>query len=122
MERCISATATSSPILDAADPATIDAAPFGIVAMDTSGVVTAYNRYESALSGLSAARVLGQHFFSAVAPCTNNFLVAQRFESESVLDAEIDYVFTLKMRPTKVKLRLLKGAGGSRMYLLVARA
>ena len=48
--------------------------------------------------------------------------MAQRFESETPLDATIDYVFTLKMRPTKVKLRLLKSPATRRHYLLVLRA
>jgi hypothetical protein len=38
-----------------------------------------------------------------------------------VLDAVIDYVFTLRMQPTKVKLRLLKQPGRRRMYLVVER-
>jgi len=56
-----------------------------------------------------------------VAPCTNNYLVAQRFRDEPTLDAELDYVFTLKMRPTKVRLRLLQTPEARRKYLLVAR-
>jgi photoactive yellow protein len=107
--------------LEAADADALDGAEFGVVAMTPEGVVELYNKYESALSGLSRERVVGNHFFSAVAPCTNNYLVAQRFESEADLDVVIDYVFTLKMRPTKVKLRMLKRPTGRRSYLLVSR-
>ena len=82
----------------------------------------AYNTCEARAAGLSAARVLGQNFFTAVAPCTNNFMVAQRFTDEPELDATIDYVFTLKMRPTKVKLRMLAAPSSRRQYLLVRRA
>jgi photoactive yellow protein len=108
--------------LEAADDAALDAAPFGVVVMTEDGVVTSYNAAESRLAGLAPAKVVGRHFFSAVAPCTNNFMVAHRFEMEPVLDAIIDYVFTLRMKPTKVKLRLLKQPGRRRMYLLVERA
>ncbi|MEJ7730754.1 MAG: hypothetical protein WKG00_16245 [Polyangiaceae bacterium] len=107
--------------LNASTEEDLEAADFGIVGMSAEGVVEIYNRYESALSGLSAATVIGNHFFTAVAPCTNNYLVAQRFSDEPSLDATIDYVFTLKMRPTKVRLRLLQAPGARRAYLLVDR-
>ena len=76
---------------------------------------------DAALAGLSPARVLGRHFFTAVAPCTNNFMVAQRFETEAEIDATLDYVFTLRMAPTPVTLRLLKRPAARYMYLLVER-
>jgi photoactive yellow protein len=105
--------------LEMADMATLDELPFGVVAMTGDGLVAAYNAAESRLSGLSPHKVTGRHFFSAVAPCTNNFMVAHRFETEADLDAVIDYVFTLRMHPTKVRLRLLRQPGRRWMYLLV---
>jgi len=105
--------------LEAADDPTLDALPFGVIAMSLDGVVTSYNQAESQLSGLTRESVIGRHFFSSVAPCTNNYLVAHRFESEPMLDAVIDYVFTLFMKPTAVRLRLLKDPGARRMYLAV---
>ena len=107
--------------LESAADAVLDAAPFGVIAMAADGVVTSYNATESRLSGLPPAKVVGRHFFSAVAPCTNNFLVAHRFETEPTIDSVIDYVFTLRMAPTPVRLRLLKRPGCRRMYLLVER-
>jgi len=108
--------------LEGADDDALDTVPFGVVAMTEEGVVSSYNVAESRLTGLTPAKVVGRHFFSAVAPCTNNFMVAHRFETEPVLDAVVDYVFTLRMQPTKVKLRLLKQPGRRRMYLVVERA
>ena len=99
----------------------IDAVPFGVVAMDRSGVVTGYNLAESELSGLDPAAVIGRHFFEQVGPCTNNYLVAQRFSDSDELDETIDYVFTFKMAPTPVRLRMLAAAGADRQYLLVQR-
>ena len=56
----------------------------------------------------------------------NNYLVAQRFEDASTddtaLDATIDYVFTLRMRPSKVKLRLLSSPARAMRYVLVHRS
>jgi photoactive yellow protein len=107
--------------LEAADAAMLDALPFGVIGMALDGTVTSYNATESHFAGMTPARVIGRHFFSAVAPCTNNFMVAHRFETEPDIDAIIDYVFTLRMRPTKVRLRMLKQASGAHMFLLVER-
>jgi photoactive yellow protein len=108
-------------MLDAADADGLDALDFGVVRMDREGRVVAYNRAESGLSGLSPARVLGRLFFVDVAPCSNNYLVAHRYEEADALDETLDYVFTFRMRPTKVRLRLLKSPGSAHMYLLVER-
>ncbi len=105
--------------LMASSDAQLQDTPFGVVAMDADHRVVIYNRAESTLSGLSPQRVVGRHFFSEVAPCTNNFLVAHRFETESDLDATIDYVFTLRMKPTPVRLRLLTRPEAARRFLLV---
>ena len=71
-------------------------------------------------------RVIDMPLFTGVAPCMNNFLVAQRFEDAaadgSTLDDVIDYVFTLRMRPVRVKLRLLTAPGRRFRYVLVKRA
>jgi photoactive yellow protein len=107
--------------LEAADDAALDDLPFGVVAMMEDGTVTSYNAAESKLAGLSPEKVIGLHFFTAVAPCTNNFMVAHRFETEPVLDTLVDYVFTLRMQPTAVRLRLLKRPAAKRMYLVVER-
>ncbi len=107
--------------LESADDAALNELSFGVVAMSDDGVVTSYNLAESRLSGLSPANVVGRSFFSAVAPCTNNFLVAYRFENELVLDAVIDYVFTWRIKPVAVRLRLLKQPERRRMYLAVER-
>ncbi len=105
--------------LEGADDATLDELPFGVIAMTSDGIVVSYNAAESRLSGLSAAKVIGRHFFSAVAPCTDNFMVGYRFETQATLDVAVDYVFTLRMQATDVTLRLLKQPTCERMYLLV---
>ncbi|HEV2558590.1 MAG TPA: PAS domain-containing protein [Microvirga sp.] len=107
--------------IEAADPAILDALPFGIVGLNQSGEVDVYNATEARLAGLTRDGVLGKHFFLAVAPCMNNYLVAQRFEDERRLDATIDYVLTFRMRPTPVKIRLLQAPEARRRYLLIQR-
>ena len=107
--------------LEAATPDELDALPFGVVGMETDGTVARYNVAEGKLSGLTPARVIGRNFFTSVAPCTNNFMVAHRFEYEPAIDAVIDYVFTFRIAPLNVRLRLLKRPAGSLTYLIVEK-
>ncbi len=111
--------------LDRLNEAELDALDFGVIGIDADGVVQRYNTFESKAAGLSSQRVLGQPLFTVVAPCMNNFMVAQRFddakENDSELDVTIDYVLTLRMRPVKVKLRLLDAPGSRLRYVLVRR-
>ena len=111
--------------LEGLDDAELDALDFGVIGFDAETSVRRYNAVESRLAGLTPQRVLGNALFTAVAPCMNNFLVAQRFEdavaSATVLDATIDYVFTLRMRPSKVTLRLLASPAVALRYVLVSR-
>jgi hypothetical protein len=65
--------------------------------------------------------VVGVPFFDAVGQCMNNFLVAQRFEDEPSIDDIVPYVLTLRMRPTKVRLRLLADPKTPCRYILIER-
>ena len=111
--------------LGALDAAGLDGLGFGVIGFDGDGVVCLYNAFESKAAGLSPQRVLGQHLFTVVAPCMNNFMVAQRFEDAAAqrapLDETIDYVLTLRMRPTRVKLRLLAAPDSATRFVLVNR-
>ena len=111
--------------LEKMDSSELDTLEFGVIGFDADTQVSRYNSHESKMAALSPQRVLGKPLFTAVAPCMNNFLVAQRFEDAaaegSALDATIDYVLTLRMRPVKVKLRLLAEPGVTARYVLVLR-
>lgn len=98
-----------------------DAMPFGIVGFGADTIVQTYNATEARMSGLDPSTVIGVPFFDAVAQCMNNFMVAQRFEDEPRLDAIIPYVLTLRMRPTRVRLRLLADPDAARRYILIER-
>jgi photoactive yellow protein len=101
----------------------LDSLEFGVIGFDDQEIVTRYNATESRLAGLSPERVLGHGLFTVVAPCMNNFLVAQRFQDAAAagqpLEVSIDYVFTLRMRPRKVKLRLLAAGVAGNRYVVV---
>lgn len=105
--------------LDGLDDQELDELDFGVVRMTHDGVVIAYNRAESRVSGMQPENVKGRNFFVQVAPCTNNYLVAERYRQDDELDEVLDYVFTYAIVPTPVTLRLVKRAESSWCYLLV---
>lgn len=105
--------------LESLSTAEFDLLPFGLIVMNRDGDVVAYNTYESRRAGIAAEKVLGQNFFTSVGPCTNNYLIAQRYVDEPDLDDYVDFVFTLRMAPTPVRLRLLARADSDRQYLAV---
>ena len=107
--------------LDGMTPEQIDGLPYGVVGFGVDGITEVYNAAEAKLAGIVVSTVLGWQYFSETAQCMNNFMVAQRFEDEPEIDDIIDYVLTLRMRPTPVRLRLLKAPSVSRRYLLIQR-
>lgn len=121
---CFAETALQAR-LDGCSDAELDTLDFGVIGFDAQGRVCRYNRFESQAAGLSPERVLDHPLFTVVAPCMNNFMVAQRFEDAATqattLDATIDYVLTLRMRPVKVQLRLLAAPDSAMRYVLVQR-
>lgn len=112
--------------LEACSEDMLDALGFGVIGFDAEGRVGRYNRHESEAAALLPQRVLGQPLFAVVAPCMNNFMIAQRFEDAAqagqALDVCLAYVLTLRMRPTPVTLRLLAAPGSRWRYVLVQRA
>lgn len=100
-------------------PENHDSAGFGVIGIDGAARVRVYNHFEARLAGLSVERTLGKHLFEEVAPCMNNFMVAQRFVDAEELDEQIDFVFTLKMAPRRVRLRLLASTCSPLRFILV---
>jgi photoactive yellow protein len=99
-----------------------DAHAFGVVRVTDEGVVTLYNRWESELAGVAVSAAEGRNFFSQVAPCTNNRLVFGKFKDgvqKGELDAEFNYTFTYKMKPTNVALRLFRHAPSATNWVFV---
>ena len=111
--------------LDHASQAELDLLDFGVIGMDANLIAKRYNKPESTMAGLSPAQVLDHPFFEVVAPCMNNYLVAQQFTDALAtgadVDATLDYVLTLRMKPTQVTLRLLASAQYDHSYVVVNR-
>ena len=99
-----------------------DAQGFGVVQVGDDGAIRLYNRFESQLAGVPAPTAEGRNFFTQVAPCTNNRLVFGRFKDgvqKGELDAEFNYTFTYKMKPTNVTLRLYRHAPSATNWVFV---
>jgi len=111
--------------IDGMDDAALDELPFGVIGIDREGIARRYSATESRLAGLRPERVVGMNFFGAVAQCMNNERVSGRFEAcladGSSLDVTLDYVLTLRMKPTKVKMRLLAGPAHAMRYVCILR-
>jgi photoactive yellow protein len=107
--------------LDEADDAFLDTLPFAVIGLAANGEAALYNKTASSFSGIKRSSIIGQPFFLVAGVCMNNYLVAQRFLDEPVLDVILDYILTFHMRPTPAKLRLLKRPGLRRDYLLIQR-
>ncbi len=108
-------------LLDTAAASELDKFSFGVIGFNRDGLIETYNAMEAKLAGLSPEKVIGRHLFETVAPCMNNFMIAQRFDDEPALDDVIDYVLTFRMRPQPVNLRLLQQPGRPRRYIAVLR-
>lgn len=106
--------------LDASSDKDFDTLDFGVVKMDYNGMIHSYSSSQSNLSGISKENAIGKHFFTEVAPCTNNFMVAEKYNTAQ-LDETLPYMFTYITKPTSVTLRLIKGNKGNQ-YLLAKKS
>jgi photoactive yellow protein len=97
----------------------LDKLAFGVVGLDKHLVCLQFNAYEQEKSGLSASRVISARFFEQVAPCMNNFLVADRLADNQTLDETLDYTLSIRVKPTPAKLRLLAKRDETRRFLLI---
>ena len=105
--------------------ADLDRLDFGVIGFDSTTAVCAYNAFETQAAGLRVGSVVGRPLFKVVAPCMNNALIAHRFEAaardRTALDVIVPYVLTLRMRPTRVLLRLIAEPSHPVRYVLVQR-
>ena len=99
---------------------------FGVIGFDVDERVQIYNVREAEMAGLNKVAVIGGRMFEVVAPCMNNYLVADKFkharERSSALDVMLPYVLTLRMRPTPCRLRLLSVPKSALQFILISRA
>lgn len=88
--------------------AELDALPYGMIQLDSRGVVLRYSSAESRLSGRRAGDVVGRDFFHDVAPCTRVAEFHGRFQ-DGVRAQQLDAVFTFRFDfrpPRDVRIHL----------------
>jgi chemotaxis family two-component system sensor kinase Cph1 len=86
----------------------LDELPYGIIVVDPTGVVVAYNRAEAKATGFARERVVGRNFFSDVAPCTQVKMFQGRFErfvAQKATSVEpFEFVFPFAGAPQRVSI------------------
>lgn len=78
------------------DEADLDAFPFGVIQLDTTGRILAYNLYEERLAQRRREDVLDRNFFFQVAPCTRVRAFYGRFcdgVRARALDVHFSFIF-----------------------------
>jgi photoactive yellow protein len=101
-----------------------DSKDFGIVKVDDTGIIQLYNKYESELAGVPVANAEGRNFFTQVAICTNNRLFYGKFKDgvlKKQLDATFYYVFTYKMKPTNVVIKLYRDPNTQTNWIFIKK-
>jgi photoactive yellow protein len=122
------AAASGDPVEDLSDiePVLFDALPFGAIQLAGDGTVIAYNRGESALSGLAPEAVLGRNFFREVAPCTSVKEFGGQFEAMRAKGedgrAKLRFLFTFAHGAKLVEIVMVYRAATDTSTLLVKLA
>ena len=104
-------------------PEVINQLPYGVIRLDTAGVVTYFSDMERRLSGFRK-EALGQSFFSGVAPCMDNDEFRGRIDRARVsgqLDIAFGYVSDLPngMHDVELHVRVQSASdGGCWIFLL----
>ncbi|MGM0534394.1 MAG: photoactive yellow protein [Campylobacterota bacterium] len=102
----------------------MDELSFGAVEIDRNGKILRYNKAEGQITGRDPKEVIGQNFFKDVAPCTDSHEFGGKFNEgvrKGSLDTIFEYTFDYKMRPTKVKVHMIKDPGNNSYWIFVKR-
>jgi photoactive yellow protein len=102
----------------------LDGLDFGAVQVDEDGVVKAYNRYESQITGTPVDKAMGANFFNEIAPCTNNSLFQGVFKkgvTSGSMNTLFPYTFTYRMKPTNVLIHLYRCPRTQSNWILVKK-
>ncbi len=102
----------------------IDNLAFGAIKLDATGKILSYNKTEGDITGRKPEDVIGKNFFTEVAPCTNQPEFYGKFKegvTKGNLNALFEYTFDYKMKPTKVKVHMMKALVGEGYFIFVKR-
>ncbi|HUX49561.1 MAG TPA: photoactive yellow protein [Spirochaetia bacterium] len=97
---------------------------FGAVQLDANGTILKYNAAEAGITGRKVENVLGKNFFSDIAPCTKRPEFYGKFQAGVAggkLNELFEYVFDYQMKPTKVKVHMMKALTDDSYWVFVKR-
>jgi photoactive yellow protein len=99
----------------------IDQLPFGVIGLDSQGIVRVFNRTEAEKSGFKGRPAIGKEFFIDVAPCMNNSYFKGRIDkaiASGTLDVRFTFVGDFSDRNRELAVRV-QGAkdGGTWIFL-----
>ena len=97
---------------------------FGAIEVDGTGKILKYNATEGAITGRDPKAVIGQNFFTKIAPCTNRPTFKGVFDNgvkKGELNTIFEYVFDHQMQPTKVKIHMKRAMSGASYWIFVKR-
>ena len=100
----------------------LDSLLFGLVKVNSKGVILNYNKFESSLSRRSQMDVLGRDFFREVAPCTKVDEFYGRFlkgVESGHLDDQISYEFKFDELPIQVDIAMMSGDTPDDFWLFI---
>lgn len=97
--------------------------PYGAILLNKSGNIIFYNSYEEKISGRIASKVVGRHFFNAVAPCTNVAPFRSSYDeimAGTIEEADLDFIFTFSP-PMHVRIKMMSNRDNDTVWILVYR-
>lgn len=103
----------------------VDSFDFGAIKLDDSGKVVLVNRYQSELGCVPVPQFEGKHYFTQIAPCTNNGLFFGTFRkgvAANSLNVTFPYTFTFKLKPTNVRVHMYRCPTSKTNWVFVQRA
>lgn len=101
-----------------------DSCDFGVIQLDDAGNVVMVNKYQSNLGGVPVPQFEGKHWFTKIAPCTNNGLIYGTFKkgvAAGSMNVIMPYTFTFKMKPTNVRLHFYRDQASGKNFVFCAR-
>jgi photoactive yellow protein len=106
--------------------ADLDALPYGVIVVDSQGIIRAYNLAESKAVGIPRERVMGRNFFTDVAPCTHVKRFYGRFQEFVALKQTsvepFEFVFPFPAGAQRVTILFVRDdAVADRISIIVMR-
>ncbi len=101
-----------------------DALPYGVVKLDSAGVVEIYNSTEARASGRKQRPAVGLDFFAEVAPCMAKPEMRGRVEqarARGSVDIEIGWIGDFDDPNGEIQIRVLSASDGG-LWLFMNRS